>query len=101
MGSRAGFHELSARLNKDFYDPNSKPEAETLGVSDDPRVPISAKKAHISRPAPAKLFRKTYLLSLVSLYSRLYITAWTITCVQTKRPITTHTYSYVSNADDW
>ena len=58
MGSRAGFHELSARLNEDFYDPNSKPEAEAPGVSDDPRFPISAKNAYISRPAPSKLFRK-------------------------------------------
>ena len=101
MGSRSESHELNTLLDEECVDPNKTPEAEALRVSDNSRVPISAQKADISKPVPAKLFRKSYLLSLVSLYSCLYITAWTIICVQTKRPITTHTYSYESNADDW
>ena len=101
MGSRSESHELNTLLDEECVDPNSTPEAEALRVSDDSRVPISAQKADISKPAPANLFRKSYLLSLVSLYSCLYIVAWTIICVQTKRPITTHTYSWESNADDW
>ncbi len=100
MGSRAESHELNTLLNEERHNPNSTPEAEPLRVSEDSRVPISAQKPHVSRPAPAKLFRQTYLLFLVSLYSCLSIIAWTIICVQTKRPITTDTYSYVSGADD-
>ncbi len=101
MGSRAESHELNSLLNEERHDPNSTREVEALRVSNDSTVPKSARRAHVSRPAPAKLFRKTYLLFLVSLYSCLSIIAWTIICVQTKRPITTHTYSYVSNADDY
>ena len=100
MGSRADSHELNASLNEERHEPNSTPKVEAPRVSENPRSPISAQKAHISRPASAELFRQTYLLSLVSLYSCLSIIAWTIICVQTKRPITTHTYSYVPNADD-
>ena len=101
MGSRVESHELNTRFNEACHDPDNTPEAEPLRVSDDSRVPISAQKPHISRPAPAKLFRQTYLLFLVSLYSCLCIFAWTIICVQTKRPITTDTYSYVYRADDY
>ena len=98
MGSRIESPDLEIRPTGECYGPNS---TEALRVSDDPCRPISTQKVHISRPAPAKLFRQTYLLSLVSLYNCLYIVAWTIICVQTKRPITTHTYSYEPNADDW
>ncbi len=46
------------------------------------------------------LFRQTYLLVLVSLYSVLAIAAWVILCVQNKRPITAKTYDYVPNTVD-
>ena len=101
MGSRTEFHELDFLPKEERHAPSSTPEVEALRVSNDSTVPETAQRAHISRPAPAKLFRKTYLLFLVLLYSCLSIIAWTIICVQIKRPITTHTYSYVSNADDY
>lgn len=50
-----------------------------------------------SKPRSTFLFRQSYLLLLVSLYSILAIAAWTILCVQTKRPITTSTYDYIQN----
>ena len=99
MGSRAEYHELNTLLNEERHDPNSTPELEHLRVSHDSRVPKPAQRAHISRPAQSKLFRQSYLLFLVSLYSCLCIIAWTILCVQTKRPITTHTYGFVPDAD--
>ena len=98
MGSRIESPDLETRPTRECYGPNS---TEAPRVSHDPCLPISAQNVHISRPAPAKLFRQTYLLSLVSFFSCLYIVAWTIICVQTKRPITAHTYSYEPNADDW
>lgn len=100
MGSRAESYELNTPLNNDCRDPNSTSELEALGVADNSTGPISAQRAQISRPAPAKLSRQSYLLFPVSLYSCLSIIAWTILCVQTKRPMTTHTYSYDSNVDD-
>ena len=100
MGSHAESHELNTLLNEECHDSNSTPKVKALRVWDGSTVPILAQRAKISRPAPAKLFRQSYLLFLVSLYSCLSISAWTIICVQTKRPITTHTYSYVPNADD-
>ena len=95
MGSRSESHELNTLLDEECSDPNITPQAEALRVSDDSRVPII-----VQRPAPAKLFRRTYLFFLVSLYSCLSIIAWTIICVQTHRPITTHTYSYEWSMDD-
>ena len=100
MGSRAESHELNTPLNNDYREPNSTPGLDALGIAENSTVPKSAQRAQISRPAPAKLSRQTYLLFPVSLYSCLSIIAWTIICIQTKRPITTHTYSYDSNADD-
>ena len=100
MGSHAESHELNTLLNEERHDPNSTPEVEHLRVSEDSTVPKPAQGAHISRPAQSKLFRQSYLLYLVSLYSCLSIIAWTIICVQTKWPITTHTYSYVPKPDD-
>ena len=94
MGSRAESHELNTLLGEGYHNPDSTPKAEALRVSDDSGVPILAQRAHVSRPAPANLFRRTYLLVLVSFYSCLSIIAWTIICVQTHRPITTHTYGY-------
>ena len=101
MGSRAESHELNTLLHEERHDPDSTPEVEALRVWDGSTVPILAQRAKISRPATAKLFRRGYLLFLVSLYSCLSIIAWTIICVQTKRPITTHTYNYDSNATDY
>ena len=52
-----------------------------------------------SDPPSEKLFRQSYLLVLVSLYSCLAVFAWVVLCIQNYRPITTHTYSYVSDGD--
>ena len=100
MGSRRESYELNTLLNEERHDLNSTPKVEHLRVSDDSTVPNPAQRAHISRPAQSKLFRQSYLLFLVSLYGCLSITAWTMICVQTKRPITTHTYSYVPGVKD-
>ena len=103
MGSRADCHELKTPFNNDCRDLDSTLGLQALGVADSSTVsktvPKSAQSAQISRPAPAKLSRQTYLLFPVSLYSCLSIIAWTMICIQTKRPITTHSYN--SNADDY
>ena len=101
MGSRAESHELNTLLNEECHNPNGTPKSEALRVWDGSTIPILAQRAKISRPATAELFRRSYLLFLVSLYSCLSIIAWTIICIQTKRPITTHTYNYDFNATDY
>ena len=100
MGSHAESHELNTLLHEECHGQSGAPKVEALRVWDGSTVPILAQRAKLSRPTSSELFRQSYLLFLVSLYSCLSIIAWTIICVQTKRPITTHTYSYVSNADD-
>lgn len=64
-------------------------------------IPLIRRIESPSKPPLAKLFRQGYPLVLVSLYSILTIAAWVIICIQTKRPITTPTYDYVSNQDDY
>ena len=41
------------------------------------------------------------MLILVLLYGCLVIISWVIVCIQSKRPITYHTYDYVLNADNY
>lgn len=54
-----------------------------------------------AKPGSAKLFRRSYLLFLVALYSCLSGFAWIIICVQNTRPITTHTYGYNPHATNY
>lgn len=53
---------------------------------------------NVSPRTPVKLFRQTYLLALVILYSCVSVTAWTIICVQNRKPINYPTYDLVYNA---
>lgn len=94
-------HELNLLLSEEGNNQNGKQNVGTSQHSVNSTLPKSAQGNAISKKAPAKLFRQTYMLVLVSLYSCLAIFAWTIICVQNKRPITTHTYEYVDNGDDY
>jgi len=90
-------HQERFLLHKQHHIEHEKPE---VGNSADSTHRKSAQE-DVSKPPLAKLFRQGYLLVLVLLYSILTITAWVIICVQTKRPITTPTYKYVFNQDDY
>lgn len=93
-------HEMNLLLNEESNDQHRNQDVGTSQHSADSISPKSMQGKAISKKAPAKLFRQTYMLLLVSLYSCLAIITWTIICVQNKRPITTHTYEYVANGDD-
>lgn len=94
-------HQSSFLLDEEQHNEHRKQEAENSHYSADSTLPKSAQEEDVSKPPSDKLFRQSYLLVLVLLYSCLSMIAWIILCVHNKRPITTHTYSYVSNAADY
>ena len=69
-------------------------ERQTQPLEDavDPKLPELPLLGKDGSPRGGKLFRQTYLLVIVSLYSCLSIIAWVMICVQSRRPITYKSY---------
>ena len=62
-----------------------------------PKLPKHKFEEKDGQATGGKLFRQVYLLVIVSLYSCLSVIAWTMICVQSRRPITYKTYKYHLN----
>ena len=92
--------QSSLLLNEEQHDEHQKKDADTPSFADLTHS-TSLLERTSSNPPPEKLFRQNYMLVLVSLYSCLSVFAWVILCIQTYRPIATHTYSYVPHNDDY
>lgn len=86
-------------LDEQHHDERGQLHEEMSHASADSRHPKSTQD-DLSKPLPTHLFRQSYLLLLVSLYSVLATVAWAILCIQNKRPITTRTYDYISDNPD-
>lgn len=100
MDTLPALHESDLLLEEAHPGQDSKQDVATSRCSIESTAAKSASAQGHPTPMPTELSRQGYLLVLVLLYSCLSIIPWAIICTQTRRPITTRTYSYVPFSED-